>query len=205
MESSALLFANTLLLGLRHGLDWDHLAAISDIVGSSNRASAMKLSTSYAVGHAAVVTLLGVAVIVLGNFMPDWVGGIAEKAVGVTLVGLGVWLLWNGRDSLRDARSSDVQTNRFAVATTFGVGMVHGIGAETGTQMLLLASVGGAHNSGLAVCLLLAFVTGLLISNSAIAVAGIAGFTAARYKRLSNILGIIAAIFSVGLGLSLLR
>ena len=32
--------------------------------------------------------------------------------------------------------------------TSFGVGMIHGIGAETGTQVLLIAAVGGASSAG---------------------------------------------------------
>ena len=36
--------------------------------------------------------------------------------------------------------------------------MIHGIGAETGTQVLLIAAVGGAASAGLGIPMLLAFV-----------------------------------------------
>jgi high-affinity nickel permease len=198
MNSDSLLFVNAFLLGLRHGCDWDHLAAISDIIGTTR---SVKLSTSYVVGHATVVVLLGAAVILAGNFMPSWLEAVAEKLVGVTLVALGGWLAWN---ILRAQQSFDVPMRSYGLATTFGVGMIHGVGAETGTQMLLLASVGGAGNTVLAICLLAAFVVGLLISNSAIALAGIAGFTAARFNRLSTALGVAAAAFSVAVGVRML-
>src|SRR5688572_12075988 len=93
MHATALLVANTLLLGLRHGFDADHIAAIADIAGSeSNCQRSFKLSAMYAAGHAAAVTFLGGLVIFAGNIMPHWLDQIAEKAVGVTLIGLGAWL-----------------------------------------------------------------------------------------------------------------
>lgn len=198
MDAFPLVFANAFVLGLRHGLDWDHLAAISDIIGTTQ---SIKLSTSYVVGHATVVLVLGATVIIAGNFMPEWMEAAAEKAVGITLVVLGAWLAWT---IVKAQRAVETSGRSYGLATTFGVGMIHGIGAETGTQMLLLASVGGAGNTMLAICLLLAFVIGLLISNSAITVAGIAGFTAARFKKASNILGILAAAFSVAVGARML-
>jgi high-affinity nickel-transport protein len=208
MQSELLLFTNVFLLGLRHGFDWDHLAALSDIVGTSTAGGAatagaqtIKLSTCYIVGHATVVVLLGVAVILAGNFMPQWLDAIMERAVGLTLIGLAGWLVYS---IVRRTRSHSHEIRSYGVATTFGVGMIHGITAETGTQMLLLASIGGAHNPTLAMCLLMVFVIGLLISNSAIAMAGIAGFTAARFGNAANSLGFATAAFSVAVGVKLL-
>ena len=46
------------LFGFRHGIDWDHIAAITDIAGSQDdRRSAMFFGTLYALGHALVVFL----------------------------------------------------------------------------------------------------------------------------------------------------
>jgi high-affinity nickel permease len=45
--------------GIRHGFDWDHIAAISGIAtGEKNPRKAFSLATAYAVGHAAVVFCL---------------------------------------------------------------------------------------------------------------------------------------------------
>ena len=56
------LMVTALGLGFRHGIDWDHIAAITDLTGSqeSGRRS-MVLATFYALGHAAMVFALGVA------------------------------------------------------------------------------------------------------------------------------------------------
>ena len=60
-------FPNELLLvlsafafGLRHGVDWDHIAAITDVTGSQDTTRrSLWLGTVYALGHATVITLLG--------------------------------------------------------------------------------------------------------------------------------------------------
>jgi len=52
-----------LLLGLRHGFDYDHLAAISDITAvQRNWRSGLRLGMTYALGHAFTVAVLGIAV-----------------------------------------------------------------------------------------------------------------------------------------------
>jgi hypothetical protein len=48
--------------------------------------------------------------------------------------------------------------------------MIHGIGAETGSQVLIIAAIGGAASQDVGVGLMLAFVAGLLVSNTIIAV-----------------------------------
>ena len=63
----------------------------------------------------------------------------------------------------------------FGPRSAFGVGVIHGIGAETGTQVLLIASIGGADASGLGGAMMMAFVAGLRISNTAIAALSAAG------------------------------
>ena len=81
------------LFGFRHGIDWDHIAAITDIAGSQDdRRSAMFFGTLYAVGHALVVFLIGTAAILLGERLPESVDNVMEKIVGVTLILLGVFV-----------------------------------------------------------------------------------------------------------------
>lgn len=206
MQHDPAILTNALLLGLRHGLDWDHLAAISDIVGTDtftthDKNHAMKLSTCYALGHAAVVTILGSFVIFAGNFVPGWWGPIAEKLVGITLIVLGLWLAFSSSQSTQHSH-----TRRYTTPASILIGMIHGVGAETGSQIVLLATVAGATNIPFAFFLLSAFILGLLTSNATIAAASIAGFTStARFRKLSTLLGAGTAFASIALGISLLR
>lgn len=88
------LILTALGLGLRHGVDWDHIAAIADLSGTAeNRRRGFALSMLYALGHAAVVFLLGVLAILFGLAIPDAVDTWMGRIVGITLIALGVWIL----------------------------------------------------------------------------------------------------------------
>src|SRR3954470_17440044 len=73
--------------GFRHGIDWDHIAALTDITGSQDEGrKSMVLATMYALGHALVVFALGVAAIVAAERLPSSVDGVMERIVGTTLL-----------------------------------------------------------------------------------------------------------------------
>jgi high-affinity nickel-transport protein len=94
-----------------------------------------------------------------------------------------------------------IEMSSYGPRTAFGVGMIHGIGAETGTQILLIAAIGGASGTGLGIPMLLAFVVGLLISNSIVVVITATGFIATRAReRLYLAIGLVAGTFSLVVG-----
>jgi cytochrome c biogenesis protein CcdA len=89
--------------GVRHGIDWDHIAAITDITSSQEeRRHALLFGTLYVLGHALVVLVLGVIAILAGDFVPESIDAIMTRVVGGTLVLLGVYvsvsLIRHGRD-----------------------------------------------------------------------------------------------------------
>ncbi|MEO7664772.1 MAG: hypothetical protein ABIV26_06560, partial [Candidatus Limnocylindrales bacterium] len=95
-----------------------------------------------------------------------------------------------------------IEMSSYGPRTALGVGMIHGIGAETGTQVLLIAAIGGASSRGLGMPMLAAFIAGLLISNSLIVVVTATGFIAARAReRIYVVIGVIAGAFSLLIGL----
>lgn len=57
-----LVFLSSLTLGLRHGLDYDHIAAITDITGSINSSNSKVIQTNrlafhYVFGHVFMATI----------------------------------------------------------------------------------------------------------------------------------------------------
>jgi hypothetical protein len=91
------------LFGFRHGIDWDHIAAITDITSAqADRRASLVFGTLYALGHALVVLVIGSAAILLGARLPQSVDPIMERIVGFTLVVLGVFvfasLIKHGRE-----------------------------------------------------------------------------------------------------------
>src|SRR3989338_473333 len=94
--SQYFVFSLAFLLGLRHGIDWDHIAAITNVTGTSDRRSvALVLGFFYIIGHAGVVFFLGLGAVAIGVKIPDWVDPLMERFVGVTLIMLGLWLLFS--------------------------------------------------------------------------------------------------------------
>ena len=181
------------LLGFRHGFDYDHIAAITDIAGVQRRTSdAMRLGLLYALGHAATVAVLGGLVIAFQMALPHGMDRWSERIVGLTLIVLAVYVLstliirkeapksraallagagrwlharshkWlTGNDLLHANKPLDVNG-----PTCFGIGIIHGLGAETPSQLalfLLAANMGGV---GKGLMGLAAFLLGLLAMNS---------------------------------------
>jgi len=187
-----------LVLGLQHGFDYDHLAAISDITAVERRwRSGLRLGLTYALGHAVTVAALGIAVLELHIGLPQGIDNWAERLIGLTLIALGIGvvagilrrdahghrhtrvesrlavaingLLWAAWRTRRLWNPELPQPDRFRWMYTgksvFAIGMLHGIGAETPSQLglfFLAKSLGGTANGILG---LAAFCVGLVAMN----------------------------------------
>src|SRR5918996_1138617 len=80
--------------GFRHGIDWDHIAAITDITSSQeDRRESLLFGTLYVLGHALVVLVLGILAIVAGDRLPQGLDEFMGRLVGVTLLVLGVYVI----------------------------------------------------------------------------------------------------------------
>ena len=89
----------------------------------------------------------------------------------------------------------------YGVRTAVGIGMIHGVGAETGTQALVIATAVGANSQLLGVVALCAFLVGLLISNSVVTVISSMGFVSSRQRQWVYVgAGLFAAVFSLLVG-----
>ena len=272
------LLATAFGFGFRHGFDWDHIAAITDITSSQeDTRRSVLLATLYAAGHGMVVLALGIVAIVLGEKVPDSVDEAMGKVVGVTLLALGVFVFWSlfrhGRDfrmrsrwmlvfagARRGARwlrgkrievdhdhphdtshhpsraplaistgpapveiaatTTEVRHSHrhrhigtlpddpfmnYGKRTAWGVGMLHGIGAETPTQVLLFVAAAGVGGQAAGVAVLAAFLVGLFSSNSAIALASTFGFLkATRNFGVYAAIAVVTGAFSLVLGVLLL-
>jgi high-affinity nickel-transport protein len=90
----------------------------------------------------------------------------------------------------------------YGVRTAVGIGMIHGVGAETGTQALVIATAVGADSQVLGVVALCAFLVGLLISNSVVTLVSSMGFVSSRQRQWVYVgAGLFAAVFSLLVGM----
>ena len=258
--------------GFRHGIDWDHLAAISDITSSQeDRRRSILFGTIYVVGHASVVLVLGAVAVLLGQELPESVDEVLRRVVGVTLLILGVYvfvsLARHGREfrmrsrwmlifagvrslraRMRGTRSDgaadeherqpvhlhagrskvdageqiagwhhghhgrpghhhhkhpepDDAVGTYQERTAFLVGMLHGIGAETPTQILIFTTAAGVGGRAAGAAVLVAFLVGLISSNSLITVGTAFGFLrASKSFALYATVAVVTGAFSLVVG-----
>jgi high-affinity nickel permease len=219
--------ATGLVLGARHGLDWDHVTALADLVGSPGQRGRRSLALAfwYCTGHGLVIVLLGTLVGMLGVRLPGGLDHVFEMVVGLTLVALGLLVLvqvWRQRGAYRYVsrwrllidlvarvwlrRRSGVEwdaTRPLSKRTAFSIGVLHGTGAETPTQVVLFASAAAAGSQGLAALVLLAFVGGLVVSDLLVAALWLGGRLASTGRPAVQVgLGLLTATASVSVGIT---
>ena len=85
-------------LGLLHALDAAHVMAVS-VLGNLRPGvgKILRYSTSWALGHAGVLLASGVLLFGLGLGIPHALVGAAEIGVGLFLVGMGLYCIWQFR------------------------------------------------------------------------------------------------------------
>jgi hypothetical protein len=85
--------------------------------------------------------------------------------------------------------------------TSVGVGMIHGIGAETPSQVVIFLAAAGAGGTAVGVMVLVAFLVGLLTSNTLITLGSAFGFlSATRNFAVYATVAVIVGAFSLVLG-----
>ncbi len=154
--------AVALLLGLRHPLDPDHLAAVGAIAKDSRRRSAL-IGLSWGAGHASTVTALGVPVVLWAAAMPEGVHQGIEALIGLVIFALGLRLLIrHGRGEMHGHPHSSPRSLREA----YGVGVVHGAGGSAAIGLLIIAAI---PDHGVALAGLLVFSISTMVAMSAVA------------------------------------
>ncbi len=234
---SLALAGTAFLLGCRHGLDWDHVAAITDLTTSgcpsppqpSDRLRAhsrrLGLALWYCIGHGSVIVIFGIAIGVLGLRLPQMVDRVFESVVGATLVVLGAFVLWRVGHDRADYRYSGririlVGVVRRAWArgrrrgagpaepledlsgrSAFAVGVLHGTGAETPTQVLLFAGAATSGSKGAVVVLMASFVSGMILADLGVAATWLTGLLRTRSApRAQLLLGGFTGLSSLVIG-----
>ena len=227
-----LLILSVLVLGFRHGIDWDHIAAISDIVSTSkSRKLAVSNGLVYVLAHAVVVIFLGLLAIILGVSLPSWVDQIMGPIVGLSLIILGLWIIlaiiikkgefkFMSRWMMIIKGTLHVYNHligkpnhhpvkypqNMGIKTAYLIGTIHGIGAETPTQVLLFVTAAGVGGGLKGSILLLVFVIGLLISNLILVLLSLLGLIhAKKYSKIFSVLGIMAGVMSLIVGTLFLK
>ena len=193
MEISALLVG--FMIGLRHALEADHVAAVASIVTQKQGASAaLRHGTVWGFGHTITLFIIGTAALLADTLIPDHVASVLECAVGFMLLYLGLDLLWrmsrngvhfhvhqhHGKRHLHahqhhsDVSHTDVSAHQHRHKSPFPVrtlmiGIMHGM---AGSAALVVLTLNAAQNFWIGAGYMLLFgigsIAGMAILSAAI-------------------------------------
>lgn len=176
----------SLILGVRHAIDPDHVSAVLTLVLCESprklKRRARQLGFAWGLGHAATLLAFGVPLVLFGPYLPD----AAERAVGV-LVGAGVVALaarlvihWRrgyfdlDTEERPRSRRKRLDSPGRSLRTSFGMGLLHGLSGSAAVSLLLIGTLSAREE---AVAALMVFACG----------------TAASMALLSSAVGVVAA------------
>jgi ABC-type nickel/cobalt efflux system permease component RcnA len=211
----------SLLLGLRHASDPDHLAAVTTLVASERDGGGWKkagsMGLAWGIGHGTSLVLIGLPLVLLERYLPGPVQQAAETLIGGIIIFLAVRLLvrWrrgrfhahvhsHGGEAHRHVHSHQSDTSHEHAHKTplrtplssYAIGLVHGIGGSGGLTLLLLSTI---PNAARATGALLVFAGGTAISMALLSTAfGLAiarGPIGKNFERLVPALGALGVAF----------
>ncbi|HKK13287.1 MAG TPA: sulfite exporter TauE/SafE family protein [Gammaproteobacteria bacterium] len=95
-HSNATVLSLAFGLGLLHALDADHIMAVTGLASTRpGWRTSLAFCGRWAVGHGLSLVTIGAGVLLLGMAIPVRLSATAEHLVGVVLVAIGAWVLWD--------------------------------------------------------------------------------------------------------------
>lgn len=157
------------LLGMRHALDADHVAAVASLATrSASSRETVRLGVAWGIGHTLTLLAVSVAVLMLGAAFSGPAATLAEFAVGIMLVLLGADVVWRAmRERIHvhphthadgsihlhaHSHAGEAQEHRHSrhehahragmPARALAVGLMHGLAGSAALLLLTVATVG---------------------------------------------------------------
>ncbi len=213
------------VFGLKHALDADHLAAVWTIVGArKNVLSSSLVGAAWGVGHTLALGAVAVAVMVLRIEIDARTASVLELAVAAMLIGLGgnaLWKLWRGahfhlhrhehgehvhlHPHVHDGSPEPVAHTHHGLRLSVRpllIGMVHGLAGSAALMLLVLSAIPSPR---LGLAYVVAFGVGSIggMMGMSVLLGLPLHFTPARFVRVRVTVRAMAALLSLGLGLSM--
>ena len=214
-----------LLVGMRHALEADHVAAVAALTQRSRGLrSAIHLGAAWGLGHTLTLFVAGTIVLSLDSVMPEQIARIFEFAVGIMLVLLGADVLrrtiaarvhfhvhrhadgtihfhaHSHADEGDHASSRHDHVHEHGLSgRALAVGLMHGL---AGSAALILLTIGQIDSFFWALAYLALFGAGSMIGMAALSVV-IAVPLQRLARKLSwahNVMGAVIGLVTIGLG-----
>jgi high-affinity nickel-transport protein len=129
MLNLGLLFITSLLLGMRHATDADHIVAVSTIACRERSVwRAASVGAVWGLGHSLTILVVGGAILLFKITLTPTIGLSLELTVALMLIVLGVLNLLNVQ----------WRPGPLASVRPFAVGVVHGLAGSAAVTLLVL-------------------------------------------------------------------
>lgn len=160
------LLIDSLLLGVQHSFEPDHMAAVSVLATDESKSPAQRWkliwrSSHWALGHSLTLILFAILVLLLKSTLSLQVAGKVELLVGPLMIWLGALAIRrNFRKNAYTPVADDPKVSR-----SFWVGMVHGLAGTGGACAVALTLA--ASDAMTAVWIIILQSAGIILSMSA--------------------------------------
>jgi hypothetical protein len=218
------LFTDSILLGVQHSFEPDHMAAVSVLASekANNQLSLRKLiwrSSQWALGHSVTLILFSCFALLLKSALPVSISGYAEMAVGPVMIWLGISAIRRNHQlkkmmathkefsehdhvnnvlHLHGRQGQEIAMN--PLSRSFWVGMLHGLAGTGGacSIALILAS----ENASTAVWVIVLQSLGIVIAMTTYSC--VLAFSVSRFIERNQMafksMNAIVGLFSIGVG-----
>jgi hypothetical protein len=135
-----------MLLGMRHALEPDHLAAIATLVTEDRSArQGLLLGALWGIGHSLALLVVGMVLGILHAEMPPWLSRGLEWCVALMLVSLGIRALRRTLTRAEDAHACPVAVlgngRKSFTARSLTLGIVHGLAGSGALTAFVVANL----------------------------------------------------------------
>lgn len=208
------------LLGLKHAVEADHLAAVSTIVAErKNVWSSTIVGGFWGVGHTITLLIVGALVIFLKLQISESLEAKLEAVVGLMLVALGLNALrklWQSNEihvhqheheghqhthihAHKDEKTEETHHFMRLSPRSVLIGMVHGIAGSAALMLLIVPTIESPFTAMLYILIFgIGSISGMMLMSLLIGLP--LHFTAGRFEFLNKAILGIAGMFSFGLG-----
>lgn len=219
-----------LLLGMRHAMESDHIAAVATLTANSGSLRrSLVLGAVWGLGHTTTLLAVCTTVLLADTAMPQQLAPLLEGAVGIMLLGLGIDVLrrlrsahihvhahahagavlhlhvhsHSGDTASSHKREHDHAHSRGFPVRALAVGMMHGLAGSAALMVVAFAHFASPLSGLLYISLFgVGSIAGMSLLSLAIAVP--LRCTSGRFEGLHQVLQCAAALCAIGIGAALI-
>jgi nickel/cobalt exporter len=218
------LFTDSILLGIQHSFEPDHMAAVSVLASekANNKIRTSKLiwrSSQWALGHSVSLILFSIFALLLKSALPLNISTYAEMAVGPVMIWLGISAIRrnhklkkmmavhkviaehthiNNALHIHGKQGQEIAMN--PLSRSFWVGMLHGLAGTGGACAIAL--VLASENTGTAIGIIILQSVGIVLAMTTYSL--VLAFSVSRFIERNQVafksMNAIVGIFSIGVG-----